>query len=87
MGEEEDSQEFIIPINMESLVFDYLKHDKSYKQQSLCLSEISNIAETRAQDIVDYAEKLWKKYKFHQEGLRFLRLVASIHGYNKEKLL
>lgn len=86
MGEEEESQEYF-PISMESLVFDYLTLDISNKQQNQILSDICKIGETRTQDIVDYAENLWKKYKFHQAGLRLLRLFVSLHGYNKEKLL
>ena len=72
---------------MESTVYHYLTLSLSDKELNKLLKEIVEIGQTSSQEIVDYSETLWKKYKLHQEGLRFLKMLTLLTGYDKAKLL
>ncbi|OHS98318.1 HEAT repeat family protein [Tritrichomonas foetus] len=73
--------------SMESIVYDYLTFDITSKVQTKLANDLLEIGKTHSQEIIDYAEKLWKTYKLHQEGLRFLRLLSLLSGYDKAKVL
>lgn len=75
------------PLNTEFLIYQYMTYGNSSLQRKQQLEQLTSIDQSHAQKMIDYAEKFWKLYKFHQEGIRFLRLASSLEGYNKEKII
>ncbi|KAH0788066.1 HEAT repeat family protein [Histomonas meleagridis] len=71
----------------QNLTYDLITLNLPNSKQLVLLEEVKKVPSEQVQKLTDYIVTIWKKYPLHQEGLRILRILSSLNGFDKSKIV